>query len=304
MKYGDKGISVVGVQRELMEQGYPLPAYGADGHFGGETWEALQRYAKDHRIPWRPGVPPAVLDDLNSATEPPEIPTIKAPTVAGVKLYDLREEQSNPPDRSRKFKLSAGKVVSRNPAAVTGITVHQTAAKYEAAQYQIDAAGGDVELALARRSKNVACHVMAFHGGFLAWPNPLEWYVYHGNAFNSSELGIEIDGNFPGLIGGKVWNAKQGGRETKVTDELVKAACAGIELLTREGRRLGMPIQYIHAHRQSSSSRRADPGEALWKRVVQDFAVAKLGLIPRQADVRRTGRPVPKEWDQDGVGSY
>jgi hypothetical protein len=304
LRYNDKGSDVVRVQRELMSQGYPLPAYGSDGHLGDETWEALQRYARDHGLQWRPDVPMAVLEDLEDDSKSPEVPAVDPASVHGVKVYDLRGEQPNPPKRSRKFKLSAGGVVSRNPAMVTGITIHQTAVRYGIKDYQVQASGGDIELALARRSKEVACHVMAFIGGFIAWPNPLDWYVYHGNGFNASKLGLEIDGNYPGLIGGKVWNHASGGKETVVTDELVKAACAGIELLTREGRKMGMPIQYIHAHRQSSSKRRGDPGEELWKRVVLDFAVDKLGLIPRQDYMCGDGRPVPREWDPNGVGSY
>jgi hypothetical protein len=301
MKYDDKGDEIREMQKSLVAQGYPLPKYRADGHLGEESWDTLHRYADDHGIPWRPEVPQEVLDDLDVDDPLVIIPTTKPPALGDVKLYDLRGEQTNPPAKANKFRLSAGKVVERNPAMVTGITIHQTAVKYSAAQYQIDAAGGDRELALARRSMDVACHVMAFHDGFIAWPNPLEWYAYHGNSFNSFELGIEIDGNYPGLIGGETWNGKAA---TPVTDASIKAARAGIELLVQEGRALGMPIEYLHAHRQCSSSRRSDPGEELWRRVVLEFCVPVLGLKLEQGRTWKEGRPIPVGWDPAGVGAY
>ncbi len=81
-----------------------------------------------------------------------------------------------------------------------------------------------------------------------------------------------------------------------------------LALNVREGRKLGMPIEYVHAHRQSSATRRADPGEELWKRVVLEFGVPVLGLTTEPARTlpgrNGDGRPIPLEWDPDGVGSY
>jgi N-acetylmuramoyl-L-alanine amidase len=305
MKYNDKGKAVRDMQLALIGQGYQLPKYGADGHFGGETMGALKAFMASAEIAWPAEcgneVPQAALDALVINNLPPEVPPVPDQELGDVKLYDLRGEPWSERNQ-KKFKRSGGGAVVRDPAMITGITVHQTAVKYGVKDYQIHAAGGDAELALARRSLKVACHVMAFHDGFIAAPNPLDWYVYHGNGFNAYELGIEIDGNYPGLIGGKTWNNSP--HPTTVTVPLVQAACAGIEYLVREGRKEGMPIEHIHAHRQSSAKRRGDPGEELWKRVVLEYAVQVLGLIPNQAEVLKDGRPVPCEWDPSGVGSY
>lgn len=221
-----------------------------------------------------------------------------------VQIIDLRGEPFS--ERiARKYKLRGGLPVVRPVSQVTGVTIHQTAARYGIRDYQIAAAGGDRKLALARRALRVACHAMAFHDGFVAWTNPLERYVYHGNGFNGFELGLEIDGNYPGLEGGSTWNGKV---PTKTTEASILAACAALELLVREGRKLGMPIEYVHAHRQSSATRRADPGEELWKRVVLEFGVPVLGLTTEPARTlpgrNGDGRPIPLEWDPDGVGSY
>lgn len=300
MRYGDKGSDVEEMQEALLAHGYDLPEYGADGHFGDETNAALVAYSHNTGLPLTNPIPQRLLDELLwDAPEDPDVPDPPPPSI-GAEIFDFQDEPweaRNP----KKFKRVGGKPVIREPSQVTGITIHQTAAKYGVAPYQIHAAGGDERLALARRSLRVACHVMAFHNGFLAWPNPLEWYVYHGNGFNAFELGIEIDGNYPGVRGGKTWNGK---KATEVTPNLITAARAGIELLVREGRKLGMPIEYIHAHRQSSATRRDDPGEELWELVVLEFAVPVLGLKVERQRVLRDGRPIPLEWDPDGYGAY
>jgi len=305
MKYGDKGPDVHEMQEWLEAEGYDLPQYGHDGDYGDETQTALNAFEKDKGLPLTPKgakIPKATLDAMAwEAPEDPEIPPPPSQTISGVKLYDFRSEPWSERNQ-KKFKRGAnGKPIIRDPAQVTGITIHQTAVKYGVKPFQIQAAGGNAELALARRSLLVACHVMAYCDGFITWPNELTHYVYHGNGLNAFELGIEIDGRHPGVIGGKTWN---GGPATKVTDALVRAACAGIELLVIEGRKAGMPIEYIHAHRQSSATRRDDPGEELWKRVVTDFAVPVLGLQIEPTRTLKDGRPIPVEWDKAGSGHY
>lgn len=305
MRYGERSPEVRDVQRRLVEAGYPLDKFGVDAHLGDETWEALHRFAVDNDIEWNPAVPPRIVPRVpgfGGKIYVDPIPELDSPADAPqVKVFDLRSEQENPPKAEKKFKLSAGKVVRRNVRAVTGITVHQTAVPYSVRDYQVEASDGNVTLALARRALDVACHVMAFRAGFVAWVNPLDWYVYHGNGFNSIDLGIEIDGRFPGLIGTRTWDDKPA---TVVDKQVVNAARAGIELLVREGRALGMPIEFIHAHRQASQSRRADPGEELWKRVVTEWAVPKLGLKTEPLKTLKNGRPIPIEWDDDGFGNY
>jgi len=221
--------------------------------------------------------------------------------MATAKLYDLRSEQTDPPKVPHKFRIIRNRVARRDPKTVTGITIHQTATDFSVAQFQINEAGGDRELALARRALNVACHVMSFRNGMVVWANPLDWYVYHGNGFNSTDLGIEIEGNYPGLIGGVTWNKKT---PTILTQTSISAAKAGLKLLLEEGRKAGMPIRYINAHRQSSGTRRADPGEEIWKKIVLEYAVPVLKLQTRPALFVGKGKPVPVEWDPDGVGSY
>ena len=50
LKKGSKGEYVTLLQRKLMEHGYSLPRYGADGDFGNETLSAVKAFQKDHGL--------------------------------------------------------------------------------------------------------------------------------------------------------------------------------------------------------------------------------------------------------------
>lgn len=79
--------------------------------------------------------------------------------------------------------------------------------------------------------------------------------------------------------------------------------------LVEEGRALGMPIEFMWAHRQSTA-KPSDPGEELWQRVGVEFGMKVLGLKP-QCDLKlkdrsgNWGKTIPIEWaGTDGVGHY
>lgn len=48
LKRGDQGAEVRQLQQALMELGYDLPRWGADGDLGSETLDALARFLRDH----------------------------------------------------------------------------------------------------------------------------------------------------------------------------------------------------------------------------------------------------------------
>lgn len=310
VRFGDRGPEVQALQQALLSRGYPLPRYGADGDFGRETSVAVERFCAAESITWRlhDDVPPELLDalglllgddtvdDLGDPFVPEQSPT----DLGAVTLYDLRHEQSDPHPKS---KVGAdGRTFRRLPAAIDSIMLHQTGTGLFG-----PVQGQTGEIAVARRALGVACHAMAFQAGFVTRPVDPLWYVQHGNALNGRSLGLEVEGNYPGLRGRKVLH----GEPTELTEETVMAARAGVKLLVEEGRKRGCPIRYIYAHRQADSWRRADPGEELWRRVVLEYAVPDLKLETRPAEKfkhhkgrARDGYPVPKRWDPRGVGSY
>ena len=220
-------------------------------------------------------------------------------------VFDLTALQTNPPADPGHFSMKNGKVVVRDPKTVTGIMLHQTAVWYSVSAAQVSAAGGDRHEALHRRALNVACHLIAFDGckaglgpngcGHGVEPNPLEWYVYQANTANSVSLGIEIEGAYPGTVTpGCVMPSAR----------VIQAARESVAYAVEHARRLGMPLVHIWAHRQSSSMRQADPGQALWQAVVLDYAVPTLGLQTQPKRTWGDGRPIPLAWDPNGVGPY
>lgn len=229
--------------------------------------------------------------------------------VDGVEIVDLRAEQSNPSPKSR---IISRVTAERFPSTVTGIVVHQTACNFGVSRAAVKAAGGDRDLAQQRRALNVACHALAFREGWVVWANPLERYIYHGNGFNRSTLGLEIEGHYAGLMDDPATTAVREdvrttwkGHPDVVTELVVKTARAAIRLLVESGREQGMPIENIYAHRQSSATRRSDPGQELWQRVVLEYACPVLGLISHPGMVLGEGKPIPLAWDAvNGEGNY
>lgn len=213
------------------------------------------------------------------------------------RIVDLRPMQNDPPKVPKKHKMAAGKVVKRDPKRITGITLHQCAVFFGVAKN-----AKDRHAALHERGLGIGCHVWAVDGqgaglecGHVVVCNPLDWWVYHGNGLNEFSLGLEVDGLYPGLV-------SQTGK--RPTDRIIETSRLALRWMVEEGRRLGMPIEHIWAHRQASDTRRADPGEALWRALVVDYAVPVLGLRTHPADVLGKGAPIPAAWDPEGVGAY
>lgn len=226
-------------------------------------------------------------------------------------FFDLRVEQDfEYPNAARKVRKIGKAVVYREPRDVDTIVVHQTACEFGVSAASIVKAGGNIELARARRALEVACHALAFRHGYFVAAHPLRVYVNHGNRFNDRSLGLEVEGRYAGLEDDPTTIAREdlrttwGGKPTTLDDATIASACAALRWLVEEGRRDGMPIRYVVAHRQSSDTRRSDPGQAIWRRVVLDFGVRVLGLVAQRGSPWQEGRPIPKQWDPDGEGDY
>src|SRR5690606_40111361 len=111
---------------------------------------------------------------------------------------------------------------------------------------------------------------------------------------NASTLGLEVEGVYDGRATGS----------SRPTETTIDAARAALHWLVETGRSEGMPIRYVYAHRQSSRSRRADPGAWLWREVAL-WGVGELGLETRPGYVIGDGRPIPVDWQPaGGRGSY
>uniref|UniRef100_A0A7C3WW05 N-acetylmuramoyl-L-alanine amidase n=1 Tax=Dictyoglomus turgidum TaxID=513050 RepID=A0A7C3WW05_9BACT len=202
------------------------------------------------------------------------------------RIIDLRCEQKNPPEARQKFKLYKGKVLVRSPFDIDGIVIHQTNCVFGPKR-----GFKDPEEGRHYRALGVACHALALSCGHAVIPNPLEWYIYHGNKLNSRSLGLEIEGIY-----------SPQGTDDELSPNIIAAAVAALDFLVEEGGKLGMKIRYIWAHRQSSRDRRGDPGGSIWKEIVLGYAVPQLGLKTEPDLVVGDGRPIPVEWDPNGKG--
>ena len=214
-----------------------------------------------------------------------------------ITLLDLRAQQTNPftpkgsPPKSPS-KVVKGKTVERRAIDVTGIVIHQTACVY----------GPSADRAKAyQRALGIPAHAVAFRDGCVALPAPLSWYLYTSNGLNSRTLGLEVEGVYPGKADGKVW----GSAPATPLDELARdTARAALKRLVEEGRALGMPIEWIYAHRQSNGQKPSDCGYELWQQVVLAYGVAELGLKTRCMETLDDGKPIPRDWDPSSTAPY
>lgn len=227
-----------------------------------------------------------------------------------VEIFDWRDRA---PGAQPKSRIRNGKTVMRDPGDVTTIVLHQTACEFGVGKALLKQAGGDEELGQRLRTAKVACHALAFREGWVVGMRPLRSFVHHANGANPFSLGLEVEGLYSGLtddpktapnearrtIGGPAhrWS----GPPDVLTIETMRAAIAW---LVEQGRREGMPIRFITAHRQFSPTRRPDPGEELWRAGVLEYAVPVLGLEPRNDFVLGRGRPIPSAWDPASGSPY
>lgn len=303
MKYGERSEDVRTMQEGLITKGYRVGT--PDGILGAKTWAALIEYAADtgqrEPVDKFEDVPADLWDDL---VLPPlgAQEAIPSEDVAGVRFIDLRHEQDSPIPRSRVAK-SGRATVMRDPKTVTGVCLHQMACTFGVTEAQLKAAGGDRQLAKARRMMNVPAHACASRESFVTVHSPLAAFLHHGHAFNEDTLGLEIEGQYAGVEGDlrTAWKGVDNG----FGPEVLASARAALRYLVVEGRRIGMPIKWAYAHRQTYAMKRSDPGSAIWQRVVLDYGVPVLGLVVRSDHTRRDGRPIPHQWDAaSGVGKY
>ncbi len=205
----------------------------------------------------------------------------------------------------RTSKAIGGKTVVRRPQDINGIVIHQTACVF----------GPPDPIKRHRRALKIPAHVVAFRDGVYAQTAPLLWFLYHGNAFNEHTLGLECEGQYPGLRDDPTTPEREdeetfwpggAGKPTPLTDDAIATFRAGLRHLFIEGTRLGCPLKHIWAHRQSNNDRRSDPGQEIWEAVVLDYGVKELGLTTRPGDTfasgkpPKLGRPIPTAWQPNG----
>jgi len=288
LEVGTSSEEVKELQQALLQLGYELPKHGADGTVNFETIGEIEDFAEDHggedvvNDTWEwwldLGAVAGVVSRITSMAA--QVTTPRASLE--VDFHDITNLHPR--------KASKGQ---RPWKQITGITLHQTGIML----------GNNL-----KRFESLRAHI-----GILRLDRPTIVQVYpynvllhHGNAFNRPDVGIEINGCFEGIDGRKR-TAWKGGYKTephRCTDEQITATREAIRRICAEVEAHGGEVLHIHAHRQTSATRRSDPGSRVWQEV-GIWAQDELGLTDGgDGYTLRNGLAIPKEWDPKRTGKY
>ena len=89
LRKGSKGANVTKLQNLLMNKGYALPKYGADGDFGAETLNAVKNFQKDHGLTVDGVVGKETWIALESSSEQQHLYTVTIPHLSKEMADDL-----------------------------------------------------------------------------------------------------------------------------------------------------------------------------------------------------------------------
>lgn len=195
---------------------------------------------------------------------------------------------------SPKVKMKDGKPVLFAPGDVRGIMIHQTDCYFVDPSKPHDAVTNEWR---ARRALKVAAHITVFRNGLVAVSAPLDWVMNHGNAPNSFCWGIEVEGRFAG----SPYSARNP-EQMPLTYQAVDGLHEAIGYLCDAAETIPQPLTTLLAHRQSSETRRSDPGFEVWN-VVRNIAECN-GVFPDLLKTWGTGRPIPWDWDARASKQY
>lgn len=76
LRKGDKGSAVKKIQQALMDAGFPLPRFGADGDFGNETDKAVKNYQQARGLVADGIVGPVTIGRLDLEFAPVPVPPV------------------------------------------------------------------------------------------------------------------------------------------------------------------------------------------------------------------------------------
>lgn len=211
----------------------------------------------------------------------------------------FRKATEAPPDVIDRRKYAAQshgperqwKVRGRSWKDVRGICLHQTAC---------------VLGERPERWDTVGAHIGITRSGKVIWLHSFDRIVCHGNGWNAQTVGIEIDGLYAGVQGddSTVWDDPSTAKHEQgmeLPEVQAEAARQVIRWIREETYKAGGEIRVLVAHRQSSKSRRNDPGSEIWKRVALPMH-AELGLGDGGYGFEIGGYAIPAAWDEKKVG--
>jgi hypothetical protein len=246
-----------------------------DGIFGRDTEKAVKLIQKKVSVKvdgicgpvtWK-----ALLDYIDSKEKPD----------LGRLCLDIRGTHPHPKNYSHK----------RTWDEIRGITIHQC---------------GILMPENGRGWRRLNAHVGFTQLGKWVLVNDFTDMIWHGQGLSKHTIGLEFSGNYCGIDGDlkTLWRGGGGPHEFNLAMHL--AANDAFQFIVDEFEENNRRIECINAHRQSSATRRADPGSELWQNVAMVWA-KRLGLKSYdggESYCLKKGKPIPKEWNGDYKTKY
>jgi len=217
-------------------------------------------------------------------------------TLTDLAAYAGGSAMSNIIDRTTKHPKPKLYERQRDWSDIWGVTLHQTGCKLSNRHGRWD---------------TLNAHIGVLSDGTVILCNALTDMIWHAQGLSHKTIGIEINGNHEGILGNRSTLWTKGGGPHTLTDQQV-AACHDVLFpwLVEQFEAAGVPWSNVHAHRQSSSTRRSDPGSEIWQRVAMPWLVklTDLGMGERGDGGPLfkvgSGRPIPHDWNLNYPGRY
>ena len=276
------------LQSALIEIGFPLPRWGADGYFGGETLDAMEAFAAVENMV---EVEDCVLDSLE------ELETVRQRILH---VFNNRQDKLSLITHGllRDVRGQAWNGVERgiNPIQdIDTICLHQMACK-------------DSDYQGWERWRKLAIHWLVTCGDEAAayLLHGYQTRVWHGHGWNRRSIGFEFEGYFSGIEDDPryLWQPKGAHRVPMIpTERQIEAGKEAIHASVKGVALAGGKIKYIAAHRQSYGYKESDPGSFIWRLIALPM-MKELGLkeAPTLTGGKRPGKPIPEVWDPRNVG--
>lgn len=212
-------------------------------------------------------------------------------TAGELDVTDIRAI-ANPWRVDGKGRRWSAKGARRPWTKVTGVCLHQTAC---------------VLGERPERWATVGAHYGVMRSGRVVGIYDDDLWIAHGNGWNAGTVGIEIDGLLAGVDGdlATVWDDPSTPKRelpTTLTDEQVRSTCELIRRIHGRVTANGGTLRALVAHRQASSSRRNDPGSAVWKRIAMPMSLELSLSDGGRGFTLGDGFPIPEVWDLDKKG--
>lgn len=125
--------------------------------------------------------------------------------------------------------------------------------------------------------------------------NEPEIFIWHAQGLSMRSIGVEIEGNFPGIEGNVKTLWKGGGGPHSLSKDMIQGSLTIKDDIERRFKEQNQRWKYIFAHRQSHATKMADPGQEIWLKIALNWA--ELTGCKAQPEFKtKKGLPLPQQW--------